>query len=218
MLKKATRAVKNRIIAGMFLIIPLAITYALVYLTSVKLLELFDPILRNFHLPKFVATIVALMIVLVILYFIGFLSSIIFIKRLINVGERILTRIPVVKLFYVTSRQVLDAIAIMKQQSKNKVVVVEYPRKGIKCLAFLTGEMKMNGEDGYLVNIFLPSTPNPTTGFFLMLSPDQVWDANITLEEATKMLISGGIIIPENFKLTPYSSMKNAHFEGKDFN
>jgi uncharacterized membrane protein len=84
---------------------------------------------------------------------------------------------------------------------------VEYPRAGIRSFAFVTGKMLIKGEkEEELVNIFIPSTPNPTTGYFLMLPPDQVWDVNISMEEASKIIISGGLLSTTDLKIFPYRS------------
>ena len=211
MFKKTVTSIKTHLIAGIFVIIPLAVTYVILRSLINILLDFFRPLSTQIFLtplPPFVESVLALLLALLILYLIGLLSRALVVRRIISFGEAILARIPLVKFFYLTSKQVLEAMALMKKRSLNKVVVVDYPRKGIKCLAFVTGEMPRKKEGEYLVNIFLPSTPNPTTGFFLMLPPEQVWDVNLTLEQATKMLISGGILVPKEFELKPYHSIK----------
>jgi len=215
MLRKTVSSIKKHLLAGIFVLIPLAITYMALRALYNILLGIFRPVMGMLlfeeEFPQGLEILITILIAGFFLYLVGLLSRMIVIKRLIGFGEKILARIPVVKFLYLTSKQVLDSIRLMKKRSLNKVVVVEYPRKGIKCLAFVTGEMRFNeGEERDIVNIFLPSTPNPTTGFFLMLPREQVWDVNITMEQATKMLISGGMLIPETFKLSPYQSISSS--------
>jgi uncharacterized membrane protein len=206
MVSKAWASVKTHIIAGIFVTVPLAVTY-------VVMRALFD-IVRNFFSPflkllviaqysPFLEAVITFLLAAGIFYLIGFLSKIIFVARLIALGERMVSRIPVVRYFYITTKQIMDSIALMKASNINKVVVVEYPRKGMLAMAFVTGVMRQPGKED-LINIFVPSTPNPTTGFFIMLPPEQVCDVNLTIEQGTKIIISGGIICPSEIELKPY--------------
>jgi len=206
MVRKTWASVKTHIIAGIFVTVPLAVTY-------VVLRGLFD-IVRNFFSPllkflvitqysPFLEAVITFFLAAGIVYLIGFLSKIIFVARLIALGERMVSRIPVVKYFYITTKQIMDSIALMKLSNINKVVILEYPRKGILAMAFVTGVMRQPGKED-LVNIFVPSTPNPTTGFYLLVSPEQIWDVNLTIEQGTKMIISGGILSPGEIELKPY--------------
>ena len=194
--------------AGIIVLIPLTITYMVLRALYNILRNIFTPLLGSLlqmeKLPHALEVVFVVLLAGVVLYLVGLLSRIIAVKRLIAWGEKILTQIPLIKFFYQTSKQVLESLQLMKKQSMNRVVIVEFPRKGIMSLAFVTGEMKLPGTDEYLVNLFLPTTPNPTTGFFFMAPPDQVWDVNISMEEAMKMIVSGGIIRPREFEMKPY--------------
>jgi len=210
MFRKTIASFKNRLLAGILVIIPIMVTYIVIHGLVKILRDLFNPIFISVfsnQMHPLLESLFSLLVVVLGLYLIGVLSANFAVKRLISFGEKILSKIPIIKFFYLTSKQVIESLALMKKRAMNKVVVIEYPRRGIRCLAFVTGEMRIEGEEGYFVNIFLPSTPNPTTGFYLMLPPDQVWDVNLTLEEATKMLISGGILVPKDIHLRPYKPL-----------
>lgn len=216
MFKKTTSSIKNSLITGIFVITPLGLTFVVLRAISNILMKTFNPVLNQLALPPYLDFIIALFLAFLILYLVGLFSKLYFVAKIIAYGERLLAKIPVVKFLYLTSKQVMDSLAIMQKKSLNKVVVVEYPRKGIRCLAFVTGETRRSEPEGeFFVNIFLPSTPNPTTGFFLMLLPEEVWDVNLTLEQATKMLISGGMLVPPEIKLWPYASLSGSKIENK---
>ena len=201
--------------AGIIVMIPLTITYMVLQALYNILRNSFSPFLGSLlqmkKLPHALGVVFVVLLACAFLYLVGLLSRIIAVKRLIVWGEKILTQIPLIRFFYQTSKQVLDSIQLMKNQSLNRVVMVEFPRKGLMSLAFVTGEMKIPGTDEYLVNLFLPTTPNPTTGFFFMAPPDQVWDVNLSMEQAMKMIVSGGIIKPGELEMKSYIPV----FQGK---
>lgn len=206
MISKAWASVKTHIIAGIFVTVPLAVTYVVMRALFDIVRNFFSPLLKFLVITKyspFLEAVITFLLAAGIVYLIGFLSKIIFVARLIALGERMVSRIPVVRYFYITTKQIMDSIALMKASNINKVVVVEYPRKGMLAMAFVTGVMRQPGKED-LINIFVPSTPNPTTGFFIMLPPEQVWDVNLTIEQGTKIIISGGIICPSEIELKPY--------------
>jgi uncharacterized membrane protein len=93
------------------------------------------------------------------------------------------------------------------RESVKRPVLIEYPRRDIWCLGYATGEivMKPNGEP--LVTVFLPTTPNPTSGFLLLVPMKDVWDLNMSVENAVRMIISGGILSPDNFHVAPFRGL-----------
>jgi len=206
MVRKTWASVKTHIIAGIFVMVPLAVTYVVLRGLFDIVHNFFSPLLKLLVIAQyspFLEAVITFFLAAGIVYLIGFLSKIIFVARLIALGERMVSRIPVVKYFYITTKQIMDSIALMKSSNINKVVIVEYPRKGMLAMAFVTGVMRQPGKED-LINIFVPSTPNPTTGFFIMLPPEQIWDVNLTIEQGTKIIISGGIICPSEIELKPY--------------
>ncbi len=121
-------------------------------------------------------------------------------KKLIAVGESILKRIPILSAIYGTTKQIADSFTNKDKSAFRKVVLVEYPRKGIYSPGFLTGEafseatLKL-GKD--MVNVFIPTVPNPTTGFFLILVPkEEVTILEMSVEDGFKLLLSEGVIKP----------------------
>ncbi|MBN1901262.1 DUF502 domain-containing protein [Candidatus Sumerlaeota bacterium] len=209
MIHRTMSSIKNHLLTGVILLIPITVTYIGLKTLFTFLVHIFNPMVeflfQEITLPPSVEFAIALFMTVFVLYLVGFFSRLIAVKRLISWGENILTRIPVARFIYLTTKQVLDAMRLMKERSLNKVVLVEYPREGIRSFAFVTGKMKIKGEQGKeLVNIFIPSTPNPTTGYFLMLPADQVWDVDISIEEVSKIIISGGLLSTDELRIFPY--------------
>lgn len=120
-------------------------------------------------------------------------------RRMISFGQSIIAGMPIVRSVYVTIRQIVDAFAMTDQNAFKRVALIEYPRKGIWSVAFLTSSgipviSEVVGQD--LVSVFLPTTPNPTSGFFLLLPRNDVRLLEISVEDGLKLVISGGVFSP----------------------
>ena len=115
-------------------------------------------------------------------------------------GERVLDKMPVVRTIYSAIKQIMQTVMSTNSESFRDVVLVEYPRKGIWVIGFVTGETKgevqtLNKET--LINVFIPTTPNPTSGFLLFLPKKDLIYMKMKVEDAVKMVISGGIVTPK---------------------
>jgi len=138
------------------------------------------------------------------LYLFGLITSRAAVKRLIGLGERLVVQIPFVKFFYKTTKQIVDTLAMSSKEALKKVVVVDFFRTGMKTIAFVTGETPVTGRSEPLVNLFVPTTPNPTSGYLVLLPPEEVWETDLTMEQAMSVIVSGGILPPERITLFPY--------------
>jgi uncharacterized membrane protein len=116
--------------------------------------------------------------------------------------ERLLGRVPVARNIYSGVKQLFEAIFSSGERSRfNRVVLIEYPRKGIYALAFTTGPARgvvQESTDKRMINCFLPTTPNPTSGFYLLVPEDEVIDTKMTVEEAFKLVMSAGLVAPDS--------------------
>jgi uncharacterized membrane protein len=123
-------------------------------------------------------------------------------KRIGNIFERLFVRLPIIKQVYTTLSQITGLLSSDKDKSYQKVVLIEYPRKGIYSLGFMTSYGNTYFEDVMakekIVNIFVPTSPNPTSGMFIMMEEKDIKVLNIKVEEAVKLIISGGAIIPDS--------------------
>ncbi|MBE2191850.1 MAG: DUF502 domain-containing protein [Alphaproteobacteria bacterium] len=121
-------------------------------------------------------------------------------RMLLKLSHYVMERLPVVKTVYGALKQVIDMVMGQQAKAFRDVVMIEYPRKGVYMMGFLTG--KTEGEvqaltDKEMVNIFIPTTPNPTSGFLVFVPADEVIDLNMSVDDGLKMIISGGMITPK---------------------
>jgi uncharacterized membrane protein len=174
---------------GLFVIIPISVTiYILIFL-----IELLNNLLPFYFLPY--GTGIVLTVILITL--IGFMTSNLLGQKLIDTGERLISNIPLVKNVYAAVKQISDAVRSSTGKNYRRVVLIQYPRKGIYTLAFVTGvsegEIQEKTQDK-VINLFVPTTPNPTSGFYLMVPETDVTDLDMSVEDAFKLLISGGMV------------------------
>jgi uncharacterized membrane protein len=195
-------ALRRYLMAGLLVWVPLGVTLLIVAF----LVDLMDQTLRllpeslqpdnilGFHIPGLGAVLTA-----VIVFVTGMIVTNLFGMQLFNIGERILQRIPLVRSIYASVKQVTESM-FSSGKSFRKVVLVEYPRKGMWSLAFQTGtgaeEIRdKTGRD--VTNVFIPTTPNPTSGFFLMVPREDVIELDMSVDDGLKMLLSVGVVVPE---------------------
>tara|TARA_B100000029_G_scaffold515244_1_gene621310 strand:+ start:912 stop:1526 length:615 start_codon:yes stop_codon:yes gene_type:complete len=185
---------RNYFIAGIVVLIPIGITiYLTIFLISVSSKILPKEINPNHYLPYDIPGLEILISILLITL-IGWLSLSFIGKRLLKVLDNILKRIPILRTIYSAIGQMTDTFA-SSDNKKNNVVLVEYPRKGSWAVGFATkenfGEIA-NKTNKKIVNVFVPTTPNPTSGFLLMFPKDEVIYLDMTFEEASKFIVSAG--------------------------
>lgn len=154
---------------------------------------------------------IGLIIVIVFLILVGWITASFFGRFLITVTQFLMARVPVARSIYGVSRQVLETIVSKRASSFNEVVLVEYPRKESWAIGFVTG--KTQGQiqklsKGEVMNVFLPTTPNPTSGFLLFIPRKDMIKLDMSVEEGIKMVISGGIVGPNDKKITAKSKPK----------
>ena len=143
---------------------------------------------------------IGLLIVFIMLTFIGFLTAGIIGRYIIKLGERIIARLPIIRSVYGALKQIFESVLKTSSKSFRDVVLIEYPRKGIWAIGFITGDTKGEVQQiskNEFVNVFLPTTPNPTSGFLLFVPRKDLKILNMNVEEGIKMVISGGIVTPK---------------------
>ena len=194
--KKRTILIKfrNYFIAGIVVLIPIGITvYLTFFLISVTSQILPKEINPNHYLPYNIPGVEIITAVLLITL-IGWLSLSFIGKRLLNLINNILNRIPILRTIYSAIGQMTDSFTSTEKSKKN-VVLVEYPRKGTWAVGFATkeneGEISVKTKQK-LINVFVPTTPNPTSGFLLMFPKDGIIYLDLTFEQASKFIVSAG--------------------------
>ena len=189
---------RNYFITGIFVLIPIGITlYLTIFLIKISSKILPKELNPNYYLPIDIPGL-EIIISLFLITFIGWLSLTFIGKRLVNIFENILNRIPILRTIYSSAEQLIENFSQDKKTRKS-VVLVQYPRKGIWAVGFATkenaGKIKHSiGQD--TINVFVPTTPNPTSGFLLMFPKEDVIYLDLTFEEASKFVVSAGSITP----------------------
>lgn len=152
----------------------------------------------NTYLPFGVPGI-GLVFAIIVLTGIGALTTLFIGRTLLSISERLVHRMPVIRGVYGAIKQIFQTILAHKSEAFRQVVLLEYPRRGMWAIGFVTGNTQgevQNTTEEELVNVFLPTTPNPTSGFLLFLPKDELIYLSMTVEEGAKMIISGGIVTP----------------------
>jgi uncharacterized membrane protein len=140
-----------------------------------------------------------IMVTLIVIFFCGLITQSYVGTKLVNYGESLLDKIPVVRSIYQAIKQIFENLFLNKNQSFKKVVLVEFPRRGVFSLGFvtgITGEEFLDKMGERAVHVFIPKTPNPTAGFFIMVRDDELIELEMSVEAAFTLIISGGIVEP----------------------
>ena len=192
--KSLLSSLRNNFIAGVVVLIPIGITlYLTLFIINVSSKLIPKEINPNHYLPQNIPGLEILIAVLLITI-IGWLSLSFIGKRLFNLFESVLNKIPIIRTVYSAVEQLIETFTKSKSDKKT-VVLIEYPRKGVYAVGFATkentGEIK-NKAGKELINVFVPTTPNPTSGFLLMFPIEDVIYLNMSFEEASKFIVSAG--------------------------
>ena len=199
-----SKSIKSYLFAGLVVWLPILATFVILRFiidlldqTMSLLPKAYQPEqLLGFHLPG-----LGVVLSLALLIGTGLIATNILGQRLVGWSEAILEKIPLVRSIYNASKQVIQAIFATNSDAFRKVLLVEYPRKGLWSLAFQTGvsnsEIKQHTGDE-MISIFIPTTPNPTSGFLMMVSKSEAIELTMTIDEALKFIISLGVMQPNS--------------------
>jgi uncharacterized membrane protein len=189
--------IKRYFFSGILVIVPLIITYVVLrfFLSSID--GILSPLLvkyLGYDIPG-----LGIVITIIIVFIAGILTRGVLGRGAVSLWERFLNSLPLVRTIYSAAKQLLISVAEPKESMFQRVVVIPYPRLGMYCFAFAANEVALDsfGVIGDYVAVFIPSTPTPFTGFLVMVKKDEVYPTNISVEEAVKLIVSGGIVVPE---------------------
>lgn len=197
--------VRNIFIAGVLATLPIVITVALIRFIFEKFSGILFPLFEKLSvkygiiLPPPSLQILSFSLVILAILFIGMMAKNYFGNKMLKLVERMLSRIPIVKSIYNVIRQIVEAFQNSGGGNFKKVILFEYPRKGMYHLGFITKDSTevFNEKIGQsCVNVFVPTTPNPTSGFIIILPKEEVIELDITVEQGVKFIISAGLVEP----------------------
>jgi uncharacterized membrane protein len=185
------------LISGIFVLVPLAITVLVVRLFITATASVLQPFVRlaigSGH-PA-LEMVVSVTAFLLLVYLLGLITTHIIGRRLVAMGEALILRIPIVKSVYSATKQVIQTLSPSGRAGFKSVVLVNFAGPAVKTLGFVTGsERKADGSLRY--RIFLPTAPNPTTGFLFFVEEREVETTEISIEDALKLIVSGGALPP----------------------
>jgi len=197
--------IKNYFFTGVIVTAPIAITVYMSYHLLIWINEVTSKLIpQQWTIGNFVPYAVpglGLVLLLFILLIIGMLTTGYVGKFFVNLGERIIRRMPIISSIYSLLKQIFETFLSQKSRSFSEVVLIEYPRKGLWTLAFVSkdktgGEISAkNGDD--MMSVFVPTTPNPTSGFLIFVSENDVIKLDMSVEDGIKYVISCGIVTPD---------------------
>lgn len=197
-MKRVTWRIRSRMASGIVAMVPLVITVyvlkALFGITAGILLPLVSPAVE--HWPWLLRAGLSLAVLLVAIYVLGEVAANFLGRRVLQLGEEVLLRVPLVKVVYKASKQVVTAFQKPESAAFKSVVMVEFPREGMRAVGFLTNTFTLAGGAVWHA-VFIPTTPNPTTGFLQFIPAEDVTHTALTVEDAFKMIMSLGVLTPE---------------------
>lgn len=201
-----TQAVTTLFLTGIIVLLPITLTVGVLSFSFRMLVRWLEPLKKITNSSVIFGAIPHPEIILAVLIILvaGIIYNVFLIRTIIHALENLVIQIPIIRPVYSGFKQLVRAFSLQDKLTFKQVVLVEFPRKDILSIGFLTSEFdtdliesKKDGEKKFY-NVFIPTTPNPTTGFFAIVPEDQITRANITRQEAMAMIISGGIIQPEH--------------------
>jgi uncharacterized membrane protein len=206
--KKKSTTLRRTFLTGLVVLTPVLVTVWVVRLVLQTVTGAVTPTIQAFiralHIEQtwvqFIAPLIGLILSALVIYFLGTLAGNVLGRQLIAMLERLLMQIPVVRGIYSATRQFLQTFSGDKTTAFSKVVLFQYPREGLWTMGLLTGETRgevQNETSESVVSVFVPTTPNPTSGWLIFVPVKDLKELTMSVDDAFKMIISGGILTPE---------------------
>jgi uncharacterized membrane protein len=201
---KVGNLLKRYFVSGLLVTVPVIITYFVLRFLFNALDSLLKPIVYDFlgyNIPGLGAAVTILLVLLVGVLAANFVGA-----RLFHYGDRVLVRLPVVRIVYSAAKQLVNSLFASGPRAFSEVVMIEYPRKGLYAIGFLAHYNRLRRDDDSerkIALVFIPSTPTPFSGMVVAVPVEDIHRLDIGVEEAIKILVSGGIAAPDMFTIRP---------------
>ncbi|MFA6378155.1 MAG: DUF502 domain-containing protein [Candidatus Omnitrophota bacterium] len=197
-MKKFIKHIKMYMFRGVLAAIPLALSFFVLRFFYIfidkRIVDFFDRTF-GYRIPG-----IGILLFLLILYFLGVLTSNVLGRQLLNFFEKISNRIPIIKTTYQVGKQISATLSLPEGEVFKRVVLLDYFRPGVWTIGFVTGTVVDKISNEKLLKVFVPTVPNPTSGILIILKETQVIDPCWTIDQGMKVVISGGIIGPEEIR------------------
>ena len=195
-----TGLLKRYFVSGVLVVVPLILTYLVLKFLFETIDGILQPVIHKL-LGYFVPGL-GIVVTLLIIFLAGILSRNYVGTRIYKIGERILSKLPIIRPIYSSAKQLLESVTGPSVKSFKEVALVEYPRKGSWVIGFISNhfEIAMNEKKINHISVFVPSTPTPVSGMVVILPVEDVYPIDMTIEEGIKFLVSGGVAAPGMIK------------------
>jgi uncharacterized membrane protein len=194
--------IKTNLIPGIILVVPLVITILVLSWLINFFDSLVEPLFENYikiYIPG-----LGLLISLVFIYLIGLSTKNYFANMLLQIGERLLVRIPVAKTVYIAVKQIITTLASREKKRVQKVVLIEYPGKGLLSFGLFNGEITNPETSVRMGSVLIITSINPTSGFTVLVPLKDIRFTDLPIEHMMRFVVSGGLVIPEKFKIKSF--------------
>ena len=200
------KRLRNYFISGLLFWIPLALSVIVIKF----FLELVNNLVPQKYLPEVIFKLdttipgSGIILVLIVILITGVLVTNILGRKLVALWEKVLNKIPGFRNIYNVLKKVSDTVFNTSTESFRKAFLIQYPSKGIWVIAFQSGDYRSEAESiigEEIINLFVPTTPNPTSGFFVLIAKKDAFELNMSVEEAFKLVISAGVVTPKSLKI-----------------
>jgi uncharacterized membrane protein len=193
--RRIMKAMRKHFLAGIIVVIPVAATLAVLIWFFINVDNVLQPVIEFFFGRRIVG--VGFGVAVIVIYIIGIIASNLIGRKILNSGERLLDRIPIFRQIYRGFKQVTDSLSgyQVKKAAFREVVLVEFPREGMKTIGFITNEI-IDEEGNTMYAVYVPTAPIPTSGYFEFVSEEMLTRVSLTVDEAMKMIMSSGIVSP----------------------
>ena len=199
------KALKKNLIAGLLVTVPAALTYMILSFVITRVDKAMEPVIvgilgpqnlrlmDEWHIPG-----MGFLFLAIFIFAVGFVGTNFIGKKVVALGEKVLHKIPVVRVIYTSIKKVVDTVSLTDKSTFEKMVLITYPREPLKTLGIVCCDTPGGITDGEkMLNVFVPTSPNPTTGFLFMLPEKEAQPLKMSVEEGLKMIISFGMTHPD---------------------
>ena len=192
-------SLKRYFLTGLLVITPIWGTILILKTLFITVDSILGTALADVVLPDYYFPGLGILTLVLLIFFTGILATNFFGRRMVSRWEEFLDRVPIVRGIYATLKSMMDILSFKQREKYDKVVMIQFPKNGHYCLAFVTGETREEVQalaPEPLVHVFVPTSPNPTSGYFLLVPEKEIVPVDMGVEEAMKLIVSGGFYSP----------------------
>lgn len=198
-MKSVAAALKRYFLTGLLVITPIWGTILILKTLFLTVDGILGDMLASFVIPNYYVPGLGVLTLILVIFLTGVAAANFIGGRVVKLWEELLHRVPVVRGIYSTLKSVTDILSFKEREKYNKVVLIQFPKNGHYCFAFVTGMTLGQVQEitpEPLLNVYVPTSPNPTSGYFLLVPEKEVVPLDISVEEAMKLIVSGGLYSP----------------------